>query len=95
MTVWKFEINLLGGDDAEFQMPQGARLLHVGVQSGQFPYVVAIWALVNPTMPTVRRRLYVRGTGHVVPEGVEYVGSTITANGSLVWHVFDEGEVAE
>jgi hypothetical protein len=31
------------------------------------------------------------GTGHPIPDGMEHVGSTVTANGALVWHVYREG----
>lgn len=35
-------------------------------------------------------RLHIEGTGHPIEHSGEYVGSVISANGNLVWHVYCE-----
>lgn len=84
--VWKFTLDVTGEQFVE--MPADADLLHVAEQYGK----LALWALVIPTgQRQVERRILVRGTGHSVWP-FPYVGTVVTAGGSLVWHVFDGGE---
>lgn len=97
-SVHKFELN---PRDEPIEMPAGADLLHVHSQfGGDFGALIGeslfIWARVRTDggAPLVKRQLYVRGTGHNLGPG-KYVGSAHMANGQLVWHVFDAGEVVQ
>lgn len=84
--VWKFTLEIT--DEQEVVMPEGAELLHVADQYGK----LALWARVIPTgQRDVARSFLIRGTGHPIWTQ-PYVGTVVTAGGSLVWHVFDGGE---
>lgn len=87
--VWKYEVAVTDTQDVE--MPGGAELLHAGTQD-DFASTVTVWARVNPATPDVRRRLLIRGTGHVIGDE-PYVGTVVFRAPALVWHVFDGGEV--
>lgn len=88
-TIWKYAVLTL--DDQTIEIPEGARLLHVDDQSGW----IMLWALVDPDARRVSRQIRVVGTGHPIPDDLVlvYVGSLQQANGNLVWHIFDGGEV--
>ena len=81
--IWKFEL----GPDAKIEMPLGANILCVQTQYDK----PQIWALVDPTARTIRRRFRTYGTGHIMPVNPgEYIGTFQLHNGSLVFHVFEE-----
>ena len=85
MRVWKYT---LGGGKVALQMPQGAKLLHVGWQRND----ICIWALVSPLRDLVYRNFLVAGTGHPIEdsETLEFVGTAITPDQSFVFHVFED-----
>ena len=89
-VVWKYDLPVI--DDQVVEMPSEAELLYVGSQDPLVSDEIQLWALVNPFMPLVQRRIFIHGTGHAVhPDGPPYVGTVIVAHGLLVWHVFDGG----
>lgn len=51
-----------------------------------------LWALVNPSMPEVERRLLITGTGimmsKILPEGLDFIGTFKLYGGSFIGHVF-------
>lgn len=72
---------------------QGAELLHVGAPEGP----AYVWALVDPEVAKVRRKVFAQPTGVPLPpaaEGSEYVGTfkVKEPGGVLIFHVFDGGE---
>jgi hypothetical protein len=81
MNIYKYKL-----DKDIVEMPNGARILHVGIQSGD----LYAWALVNPEavkIPTLR----VIGTGHPIPDSEHldvFMGTHLLYDGSLVLHVF-------
>lgn len=83
-VVWKF---LLTAPVTEHDMPHGAEIIDVRSQDG----TPALWALCNPTGPTVRRTFVGHGTGHPITEpGLVYVGSAHDVDGiGLVFHIFE------
>ncbi len=105
-TIWKFELDLSGGDMSQIEMPEGAATISAGVQGMTF----VVWALIDPDAPRVTRRFVVHGTGHPV---LKEVTETFTAGihdhpvevlasfintvfmGPLVFHVFELGEVEQ
>jgi len=86
--IWKFpvELNSVLDQAMEFtiDMPDGATLLHVGVQNGQ----ACLWAEINPDAPKKPYLFYSVGTGHgSVPEDGAYLGTAILPTG-FVFHVY-------
>lgn len=90
-TVWKYPIPQYGfqNEYATVQMPIGAQILTVGAQGHE----ICAWARVDPSRPSVGRKIAVYGTGHAIAdiaEGADYIGTVFL--GPLVFHVFDLGE---
>lgn len=68
-------------------MPEGAEILHVGMQQG----IPCVWALVDKGRMTAPRNLWVAGTGWELddfPDELKFLGTAHTDD-SLVWHVFE------
>jgi hypothetical protein len=86
--IFKYELAIEHSQLIE--MPAKARILSVGNQGDQ----VCLWAEVDPDSPTLERRVLIAGTGHATPPG-EFIGTVLTNDGSLVWHVYDGGEFTE
>lgn len=89
MKVWKYDLPV--ADEQTLDLPEDAELLHVASQHG-YADMVQLWARVEPTRAYERRQIVMRGTGHLLGEE-PYIGTVVTANGALVWHVFDGGVV--
>ncbi|UFK26724.1 hypothetical protein [Roseobacter phage RDJL6] len=86
MQIWKFPI--AHERHQMVVMPRGAVLLDLQSQKG----VLTLWACVDPEKPKVQRDLSIIGTGHDLPGGKQAYIAT-AQQGSLVWHLFDGGEV--
>jgi hypothetical protein len=88
-SIWKFTLRV--ADEQGVEMPEGAQILTVQNQ-GEW---LILWAKVNPDARAVKRRIWVVGTGHPMPDvfGLAYIGTVQQADGALVWHVFDGGQV--
>lgn len=89
-TVWKYPIKT--ADAFELTMPEDAKLLTVALQFNE----PTLWALVDPEARKVQRGFRVAGTGHPMSDaaGLAYVGTYQMADGHLVFHVFDAGQVS-
>jgi hypothetical protein len=87
-AVWKYDLPV--DDEQHVSMPHGSELLHVASQHG-LSSQIQLWARVDPGAPLVERTIFIAGTGHTVDID-PYIGSVITADGHLIWHVFDGGE---
>ncbi len=89
-TVWKYESPVI--DEATGHLiPEGAKLLFVGMQEHglqAFCRTVCLWLEVDSDAEKVMRKFKVVGTGHEVPDAMEYCGSVI--DGQSVWHVYEE-----
>lgn len=81
-TVLKFPIAIT--DCQIVRMPQGAQIIHVGLDPTGRP---CVWAKVETTCPVIERALFVTGTGHEVPDGAVHLGSFNQE--SFVWHVWE------
>jgi hypothetical protein len=89
-TIWKYRLTAM--DTCILEMPQAARLLSVQEQFG----APVVWALVDPDATKVMRRLTLCPTGAPLPcevEGFAFVGTFQIEGGSLVFHLFDAGEM--
>jgi hypothetical protein len=84
-AVWKFPVTV--DDFVEIEMPEGAKLLHFGLQDE----VPMLWALVDPDAPMAPRRFRFAGTGHIIDGSLslDYVGTIIAHMGRFVWHLFE------
>lgn len=88
VSIWKY--HLVVSDLQLIEMPLGAKILHVGLQSDQ----ITVWVEVPLGKELVNRAFGIYGTGFVLGlDGCEHVGTVQMPNG-LVWHVFDRGEQA-
>src|SRR5690348_13567081 len=88
-SIWKYSLDTW--DAAQLvAMPDAAKIRHVGIQDGN----VCILVESCPSNPVVNRYFVVRGTGHSVEDGEEYVGTAIDRGSSFdagfVWHVFEK-----
>lgn len=71
-------------DYVTLYIPYGAKILCVDEQYGD----PCIWALVenNNLLEEVKLRIY--GTGHMVEQAGEYLGTVQLNGGALVFHIF-------
>jgi hypothetical protein len=81
-TVFKYLVPL-EDEVVKIDMPTGAVLRHVASQ-GSMP---TMWFEVDPEAASELRQFKVIGTGHVVPEGWDYIGTVMT--GVFVWHIYE------
>ncbi len=86
-TIYKYPFGIT--DDFEIFMPEGARVLHVGMQYDR----PCIWALVDPNAVQEERKFHLAGTGHSIEDKIadwQYVGTFTMQDGALVFHLFCE-----
>lgn len=84
-TIHKYDIHL--APTTLVQMPDGARILTVGLQRGQ----PKLWAEVDTSRPLFSRVIYTIGTGHPVPNiEMTYIG-TVQMD-QFVWHFYTDKE---
>ena len=87
-TIFKYPLEVTDNEQ-KMLMPEGARVVNVGTQLDGFVY---LWALVDsssrPFSVTTIRTFVIVGTGHPIPDGVEYVGTV--QQGPFVWHVLED-----
>ena len=81
-TIYKYPFELK--DESCVEMPDGSRVLHVGVD---LQGVMCLWAEVDTEVPKRNYSVCVRGTGHLLKgnEGV-FVGTFVER--VFVWHVY-------
>lgn len=90
-TIWKFELELT--DVQHVKMPAGARILSVDRQTFGSRAALMLWALVDPSVPAVNRKIGIVGTGNPAPSmDTVFVGTVVMP--PFVWHVFDGGEAS-
>lgn len=95
-TIHRFPLQI--ADNVCVPMPQGAKILSAEVKimhHRDANPVIDIYAMVDTAQPAVPRAFRIYGTGHPLDEGVfeTYVGTVQVAMGSLMFHVFDRGEI--
>lgn len=75
----------------DFEIPTGARVVHVDRDTHGGHDVVAFWVEVplNAGMETERRTFAVVGTGMVVVGEAEYVGTAIDLEIGGAWHLYE------
>jgi hypothetical protein len=85
-VIWKFTVDVT--DDPVIEVPVGAEFIpHVHAVNA---LTLWVWAKVDPQLPTERRTLHIRGTGHPHFETLgSHLGTVVIEGGMLVWHVFE------
>ena len=86
-AIHKQELQIV--DEQNIVIGAESELLSVDVQRDK----LCVWYTVDlDDAYTQRRKIYVRGTGHVLEDGdAVYLGTVLMMNGDLVFHVFDGG----
>lgn len=79
-TIWKFPLDI--ADEQHIKAPGVFTGRHVAMQNGQ----LCLWGEVMPETNMCAIEVFVRGTGHPIPKGAQYIGSAF--DGPFVWHVF-------
>jgi len=90
MRIWKLPVPI--DDQLAIPMPHGAQLLTVQIQHGE----PMIWIRCedDPQIAgRIHRKLAWVGTGHDCTGCGAYVGTVQLEGGSLVFHLFDKGEI--
>lgn len=82
-TVYKYQIEVV--DEQEIEMPEDAKLLTAQMQGE----MLCVWALVDNQLPTAKRKILVRGTGHDAHGVGTYISTFQMRGGALVFHVFE------
>jgi len=83
--IFKFPLEI---DDVQpVVIPQAAKILSVQMQHGE----LCLWAEVQTSLRHETRYIEIIGTGHEIDESHrrEYIGTVQTADGNLVWHVYE------
>lgn len=88
--IYKYELPIEAKPIIE--MPFFADILSIQMQGPK----MQIWAMVNKDEANVQRQFYILGTGHGVPDEVEYAINAgqfkhrgTVQDGGMVWHVFE------
>jgi len=84
MIIWKFDLAIQ--ESNTITMPEGAEIVHVGVQYG----TLRIWVKCDPLKPDTNRVFRIFATGHEFDErDLIHIGSVFTEGGLYVWHIFE------
>lgn len=79
------ETRAISGDPLHVE----AARLGVGPNAG---HVVDFWAEGSFEDPGIERTFQVFGTGHPIPEGARWWGTTARTDDGLVWHLYELSE---
>jgi hypothetical protein len=99
-TIYRYQLEIT--DEQELELPSAHTILSVapGRQlptdfgiirplGGPFDDHIDLWAITNDSHHSVKRKVYIVGTGHPMPAVtlMDFTGTCVMPNG-LVWHVF-------
>lgn len=84
-TIYKLDFGIQDGDQFK-QVPQGAKVVHCAMQHGR----LCAWFECDTDNEDTECRFRVHGTGHMIDHELPYLGTAITDDGYLVWHLFGE-----
>lgn len=82
-TMWKSTLTVQGVQVIE--TPSRAKFQSVQVQNGE----ITLWYSCDSNARKVNRIITIVGTGHPIPRNAIYIGTVLTANDSLVWHIYE------
>jgi hypothetical protein len=87
-TIHKAVLQIV--DAQHVMMPAGASILSIGVQLND----ICVWYICDTVNAVNERHLFdIYGTGNLMPDGDLglFLGTVLTHDDSLVWHVFHAG----
>jgi hypothetical protein len=88
-VIYRYRLPI--SDFAHAAIPEGGEVLAVGPPRDDTNQL-DLWAEVDPDAPVELRAFHIVGTGHALDiDPGRYVGTVVTHQGALVWHVFDVG----
>jgi hypothetical protein len=71
---------------AMFQVPEGFKTVHVDNQYE----LVTVWIEIDTDVTElVTVEWFIVGTGHIIPDGTEHVGTCLAHHGEFVWHIYE------
>jgi len=84
-SIWKFPLKFVMKQ--EVLMPQGAKLLHVGVQDN----FICLWAEVDVNAVRTNRTIWTiaTGEGHLPESLWTHIGTVMLNDGNSVFHIYD------
>lgn len=87
--VYKYEGTM--GDWVQFELPEGAEILHINIQKDSVDAPVCLWALIDIDIKTVTPRVVrIAGTGHnIVDADLKYINTFTVMNNRLWFHAFE------
>lgn len=84
-VIWKYDVP--ARDTFQLLLPEGAKVLSVGVQGGQ----PRLWVLVDRDAAPEARWFVVCATGErVIQDLGQFIGTFQLENGALIFHVFEQ-----
>lgn len=88
LTIYKYEIPNIGVRNT-LTMPEGARIVHFAEQISALHVGsgLCVWAQVDKNQPLEARDFVIKGTGHLIEEGLVYVATA--QSGPYVWHLHE------
>jgi len=87
MQIYKYTLSIV--DNQEIEMPAFAQILCVQIQDG----LPQIWVAFESTIYVKRKIIIIETNYHREKWPSHYIGTFQLQGGSLVYHVFDDGEV--
>ena len=81
--IWKYIVPVK--DEFSIRMPEHHKILSFQTQCG----TPTLWVLVDPDTPLVEVKFNLYGTGNPMGFFGNYIGTTQTYDGALVWHLFE------
>lgn len=81
-TVFKYLLQLTPVQVLE--LPAGANIVSVQLQRRQ----LSAWAEIDPEQPKIKRKIYILGTGHILPADAEKHLASVQPDDIFVWHVY-------
>ena len=82
-VIFKYRLPLI--KEPKVQMPDGAEVIHVGMQDDQ----ITLWAKVDSNAEMETRNFAIAGTGRPDKRIRDAVHLGTVFDGGLVWHVFE------
>ncbi len=92
ITIYKYILDI--NDFQTVDMPEGAEILSVKIQPPKCsggPEQLCMWVNIDTDKMLIPRRIRIFGTGNpmVYEHELKFIGTAQTADGYLVWHVFE------